>query len=296
MDEDRKKEPGERFNAIISADKEEADAPQELPQPAKPQSQKPTPSSLLNQLPRGRSPEQEPPRVDKKAVTPKSERPASSGFPRGLFKSKQPAQKTEFVAVNQQDMPRREKFLRALWTLTSVISMIVNIVVIIVVVVAFWAYRNIKLPEGLDVTLVNKLLSGLYTNFEKLDRATIDTVIPVDAQIPLDITVPVQKNTQITLAETVNIPNAQVVINTGGLNINSAARVTLPAGTPLMVNLNFDLSVQDTIPVHLDVPVKIPMAETGLHEPFVGLQEVVEPLYCFVDPNASNLDGQVICR
>ena len=159
----------------------------------------------------------------------------------------------------------------------------------------FWAYRDIKLPEGVDITMVNKLLSGLYSNFEKMDRATIETVIPVDAQIPLDITVPVQTTTQITLSETVNIPNAQVVINTGGLNINSTARVTLPAGTPLTVNLNFDLPVQDTIPIHLEVPVKIPMASTELHEPFVGLQDVVRPLYCLVEPNATSLDEQPIC-
>jgi hypothetical protein len=174
--------------------------------------------------------------------------------------------------------------------------MTVNIVAIIVIIVLFWAYRSIKVPESIDVTMVNKLLSGLYSNFEKLDRATIRTTIPVDAQIPLDISVPVQTTTQITLADTVVIPNAQVVINTGGLNINSNARVTLPAGTPLNVNLNFDLPVQTSIPVHLEVPVNIPMAETELHEPFVGLQDVVQPLYCLVDPNATNLDVQLICR
>jgi hypothetical protein len=297
MDKDRKKEPGERFNAIISADKEEVETPSELQQPAKSQSPKPPPSSLLNQLPRGKPSAQEPPQVDKKTATPEPETPASSGFQDGLFNSKQPARQTEIVVANQQNIPRREKFLRALWTLTSVISMIVNIVVIIVVVVAFWAYRDIKLPEGLDISLANKLLSGLYTNFEKLDHATIDTSIAVDAPIPLDLNVPVQKTTQITLAEAVNIPNAQVVINTGGLNINSTARVTLPAGTPLMVNLDFDLPVQDTIDVHLDVPVKIPMADTELHEPFVGLQEVVKPLYCLVEPAAtSSITGNPVCK
>jgi hypothetical protein len=211
----------------------------------------------------------------------------------------QPVQQTSTQVVNSQttqDMPRGEKLLRALWTMTSLISMVVNVVVIIVLIILLWAYRDIKLPEGVDITMVNELLSGLYSNFEKMDRATIETVIPVDAQIPLDITVPVQTTTQITLSETVSIPNAQVVINTGGLNINSTARVTLPAGTPLMVNLNFDLPVRDTIPVHLEVPVNIPMADTELHEPFVGLQDVVRPLQCLVDPNATNLDAQLICR
>jgi hypothetical protein len=139
------------------------------------------------------------------------------------------------------------------------------------------------------------LIGGLHTNFEKLDRATIKTVIPVDAQVPLDIIVPVETTTQITLAERVDIPNAQVQITTGGVAINSNARVTLPAGTPLVVNLDFDLPVKATIPVHLDVPVNIPMAQTELHVPFVGLQEVIRPLYCLVESDAADLDGKPLC-
>jgi hypothetical protein len=266
-----------------------------MQQPEKPQSATPPPS-LLDKLPRGKPLVQEPSQVDGAETASKPGTPDSSGSRGKLPQGKQPARQVEKSADTSQGMPRLERFLRALWTIASVISMIFSIVVIVVFMVAYWAYRDIKLPEGLDITLANQLLSGLYSNFEKMDRATIETVIPVDAQIPLDITVPVQTTTQITLSNAVNIPNAQVVINTGGLNINSNARVTLPAGTPLTVNLNFDLPVRDTIPVHLDVPVKIPMADTELHEPFVGLQEVVEPLYCLVEPGATNLDGQVICR
>jgi hypothetical protein len=297
MDEDRNNEPGERLKNILAADKEDENASlKSLPQTQSP----------LEKLPRLKPVEQMPPQVDVKGDMPKPAMPVSPANLGNLPTSKQPVQsvqqpvqqtsKQAATSQTTQDMPRQEKLLRALWTMTSLISMAVNVVAIIVIIVMIWAYRDIKLPEEINITMVNKLLSGLYSNFEKMDRATIETVIPVDAQIPLDIIVPVQTTTQITLSETVNIPNAQVVINTGGLNINSTARVTLPAGTPLTVNLNFDLPVQDTIPVHLDVPVKIPMAETELHEPFVGLQDVVQPLYCLVDPSASNLDGQVICR
>ena len=293
MDEDRNQEPRERLRSILSSNDEEISA---QPQPkSQPQSQ---PQSPLAQLPHLERPVEVSPPAGTKTVS----KPKATVLPvvkSKLPQSKQPAQQTITQAVaskSKQDMPRLEKFLRALWTLASLISMIVNIVVIIVIIVAFWAYRDIKLPEGVDVTMLNKLLGGLYSNFEKLDRATIRTTIPVDAQIPLDISVPVQTTTQITLADSVVIPNAQVVINTGGLNINSNARVTLPAGTPLNVNLNFDLPVQTSIPIHLDVPVNIPMAETELHEPFVGLQDVVQPVYCLVDPNATSLDAKLICR
>ncbi len=308
MDEDRNQEPRERLRNILSSKDEEASLQPELEPGSQSQAQSnvepQTPKqSPMAQLPRlkqsGQAPPSTPQPATARAATSKPKAQALPAATGKLPQSEQPDQQTVTQEHNPQitqDVPRREKFLRALWTLASLISMIFNVVVVIVVVVAFWAYRDIKLPEGVDITMLNKLLGGLYSNFEKLDRATIQTVIPVDAQIPLDISVPVQTTTQITLADSVVIPNAQVVINTGGLNINSNASVTLPAGTPLSVNLNFNLPVQTSIPVHLDVPVNIPMTETELHEPFVGLQDVVQPLYCMVDPNASNLDGQLICR
>lgn len=299
MDEESNQEPRDRFRNILSSPGKELELPPELEMQPQPKSQA---QSLFDKLPRLKPSAQEPPPDDAEETSFESKPPASRKL-FGKLPRRKPAvqaepktpQEPEKVA-KPQSVRRREKYLRAFWTLTSLISMTINIVAIIVIVILIWAYRSIKVPESINITMATNLLHGLYSNFEKLDRATIQTTIPVDAQIPLDISVPVQNTTQITLSETVVIPNAQVVINTGGLNINSSARVTLPAGTPLTVNLNFNLPVQTSIPVHLDVPVNIPMAETELHDPFVGLQNVVQPLYCLVDQNATNLDAQLICQ
>ena len=179
------------------------------------------------------------------------------------------------------------------WTITGCLSLIVN-VVLIAILLGVWPFLGVL--QSTAGGIGSGIIGGLYSNFEKMDRATIKTVIPVKADVPLNITVPVQTTTRITLAEAAEIPNARVVITTGSVNINSNASVTLPAGTPLTVTLNFDLPVQDTIPVVIDVPVEIPMAATELHEPFVGLQDVIRPLYCFVNKDAKNLDGQPICK
>ena len=303
MEEDRNQEPGERLRKILDSDENELNPQSEpglepqIPEQSRSQPQTPV-RSPLEQLPRRKPPAGVLTPATKGTVAPEPKATASPVISK-LPQNEKPAKQTATLVANlqaKQSMPRLEKFLRALWTIASLISMAVTIVVIILTVVMFRAYRDIKLPEGVDITMANKFLGGLYANFEKLDRATIRATIPVDAQIPLDISVPVQTTTQITLAESVAIPNAQVVINTGGLNINSNARVTLPAGTPLSVNLNFNLPVQTSIPVHLDVPVVIPMTDTELHEPFVGLQDVVQPIFCLVNPNATNLDAQLICR
>lgn len=190
-------------------------------------------------------------------------------------------------------MPRF-KFLPAFWTIASIMSVTVNIVLLIALLLALQTLNSFPTIPAIANDQVAGLLGGLYTNFVKMDQATIASTIPVDAVIPLNIVVPVQATTRITLAESVVIPNAHVRINTGALNINADAVVTLPANTPLMVNLDFPLNVQNSIPIHLDVPVNIPLNQTELHEPFVGLQKVVEPWYCLVEPDAS-INGLLVC-
>ena len=177
----------------------------------------------------------------------------------------------------------RYQFLPAFWTIASVISLTVNLVLIVILLITL---QMLSAIQGTADNQISGLLGGLYTNFVKMDQATIAANIPVDATIPLNIVVPVQATTRITLAESAVIPNAHVRINTGAVNINANAVVTLPANTPLVVNLDFPLTVQNNIPVHLDVPVNIPLNQTQIHEQFVGLQEVVEPWYCLVEPNA----------
>ena len=140
----------------------------------------------------------------------------------------------------------------------------------------------------------SSLIGGLYTNFVKMDEATIAANIPVDATIPLNINVPVTitgATADIKLISPAVIQNAHVLISEGGVNINANATVTLPKDTQLTVEINtigtpFNLPVQAEIPVSLNVPVNIPLKNTELHEPFTGLQQVVRPLYCLVEPNA----------
>jgi len=195
------------------------------------------------------------------------------------------------ASASPEPRGRRFQFLPAFWTIASLMSITVNIILIVILLIVFQMLGVIQITAN---DKISGLLGGLYTNFVKMDQATIASTIAVDAVIPLNITVPVQTTTQITLAQSATIPNAHVRINTGAVNIDADATVTLPANTPLTVNLNFELPVQNSIPVHLDVPVNIPLKQTQLHEPFVGLQKVVEPWYCLVEPNAT-VNGLQVC-
>lgn len=200
-------------------------------------------------------------------------------------------------AAAPEELPTRPRFALhfgpAFWTITGLLSLLVNGVLIALILYLLTSASMLQLNAG--QAGIN-ILSGLYTNFEKMDRASITSTIPVEAQIPLALNVPIQQTTRITLASDATIQNARVRIATSTLNIDAPAEVILPAGTTLEVALAFNVQVQDNVPVHLEVPVNIPLSQTQLHEPFTGLQQVVQPWYCLIQPAALNLDGQPVCR
>ena len=194
---------------------------------------------------------------------------------------------------------RKEKSLRTLWTITALISMTVNLVVIVLLAAVLYLYSqnasSIVIPEGIDADTPVNFLGGLYDNFQKMDEAHIKTDIVVEDTIPVQFDLTLNQPTVVTLTEAVTIYGAYVEINTGALNISAPAVVTLPEGLDLPILLDLVVPVDTTIPVKLDVAVDIPLAKTDLHEPFVGLQEVVQPLYCLIAPDAISIHGDAIC-
>jgi hypothetical protein len=177
-------------------------------------------------------------------------------------------------------------FFPVFWTIASALSLTINVILCLFIL----GLLSARGPITQAVTgQSSSVLGGLYGNFLKMDQATIRSNIPVDANIPLNIMVPVQTRTTIMLSEATQIRSPRVLIRTGGLTLDAPALVTLPKGQPLVVDLNFMLPVQTSVPVHLDVPVNIPLRDTELHQPFVGLQEVVRPWYCLFLPKSDDL-------
>lgn len=174
------------------------------------------------------------------------------------------------------------KFLPAFWTIASTMSFAVNIVLLIVLAIVLQNLRTI----GVTATaLPDHLLGGLYTNFVKMDEAHIRTNIPVRKEIPVNFSLNVSGPTSVKLSEDVTITGASVTVFTGGLNItNARANIVLPKDTILPIIIeNLVVPVDQTVLAELDVAVDIPLNQTELHEPFVGLQEVVKPFYCMLN-------------
>jgi hypothetical protein len=184
---------------------------------------------------------------------------------------------------------RRSGFLPVFWTIASILSLTVNVLLIIVLVLIFWMGGRVGGIQSFAMGQASGLLGGLYDNFVKMDQANIRTNIHVEKEIPVQFSLSVSGPANVTLSRSVEIRGARVWVQTGGLTITDAnATIVLPAGVVLPINIdNLAVPVDQKVPAVLDVPVDIPLNQTELHEPFVGLRKVVEPWYCLIQPSAT---------
>jgi len=184
----------------------------------------------------------------------------------------------------------------AFWTITGTLSLAINLVLVVILVTL--GRELFALKELLS----GQLIGGLHENFVAMDNATIETTVLVDQTIvvedvilvhdtiPVVFELDISQRTTVRLVEDTEITDALVNLNTPSLAIfNAPTDILLPADTLLPIRLNLTVPVSQTVPisltvpVHLEVPisltvpVSIPLNETELHEPFVGLQNVVSP-------------------
>ena len=177
----------------------------------------------------------------------------------------------------------------AFWTIASLISLSVNLILIVALILLGKELFSIK------ALVSNQLIGGLYQNFIKMDQARITTTVEVNDTIPVVFDLPVQTDTVVVLTQPTRIKGANVNLSTGGLSIRAPANIVLPAGTELPVALNIVVPVNTTVPVKLTVPVDIPLQQTELHEPFVGLQDVVAPYYDLLSSPPDSWQDTPLC-
>ncbi len=182
------------------------------------------------------------------------------------------------------------RFMPAFWTLASILSLIVNVILIVIILVLATQLFNLKKLVG------DELIGGLHSNFVKMDQASIVTTITVSDTILVNDTIPVvfdlplHQNTEVVLTKDAPIKQATVYLNGAAVPTD----IILKRGTALnialdmVVPVNQTIPVQLTVPVQLKVPVNIPLEQTELHEPFVGLRNVVQPYKNMLDPLPSS--------
>lgn len=266
-----KDEQTARFRAILDGDEEDKPAPASG-----------STGSIMDRLPRAAkpaSPPSDPPRQPPAAPAPKVAARSEAGVSR---------------------KSRAERVASAYWTVTGTMSLIVDAILVAVIIILLWQVRKLNLQldmlQGLP-SMPLETVKGLYDNFEKMNTAHIVTTIPYSTEIPVQFDIQINQQTEVVLSRDTPINGARVTLSTGGLEISNApANIILPAGTPLPITLTLTIPVDKRVPVVLNVPVDINLANTDLGAPFTGLMDVLEPLYCLLDPAAVDSLGVSICE
>ncbi|MDY7041133.1 MAG: hypothetical protein SVX38_09745 [Chloroflexota bacterium] len=173
-------------------------------------------------------------------------------------------------------MNRAETFWLALEKFALFFSFVVNLILVVVVLALVIVLIRFEPTIKNDVAM--KLMGDLNTGIDLLGSATITRTIYIEDSIPISFTLPIERDTVVTLNENVPLTaRTTVVLPAGGGQLNATVSLNLPKGMPLPVHLTMDVPVSQTVPVVMDVPVEIPLQETDLNKVVVHFQEMLAP-------------------
>ncbi len=190
------------------------------------------------------------------------------------------------------------KFFPAFWTVACIFSLLVNI--ILVGLLVSFGHHFFELKSVVADGLVKETSNSLAM----LDQAHIVINVPVETTVrwqdtlPVVFDIPINQNTQLSLAEETNIKGAQIYLN----NTAVTTDLTLPAGTPLQANIDLTIPVSTSVPVDisvpvsLQVPVDIAIDKTDLHQSIVGLQEAIKPYQSVMGTTLNSPQELLACK
>ncbi len=189
------------------------------------------------------------------------------------------------------------KYLPAFWTVACIVSLLVNAILIAILISFGHNFFSMK------AAVADGLVNGTADNLALMDKAHIITSVPVQTDIrlqkdlPVVFDLPISQNTQLTLVQDTRIPGAFIYLNNTAVETD----LTLPAHTPIQVNMNMSVPVDVTVPlsmtvpVALQVPLDIAVDQTDLHQSIVGLQGVLEPYKALLETSYNSPGDFPLC-
>ncbi len=178
--------------------------------------------------------------------------------------------------------------LPRLWKAMIITSFVVNMILMAVLIGAGYFFLRWK-SEIASTTVgvqgfAHDNVAELRDVVQQLQAAHIKTTIQLNQPLPLKglgVVVPLHQEPTVTLVDAVplNLEGADIDLGAGNRLRAQNISLVLPAGTPLKIKLDMQIPLDDvTIPIKLDVPVDIAMANTELAPQFRRLGNVVDRL------------------
>ncbi len=107
------------------------------------------------------------------------------------------------------------------------------------------------------ITVIDNLESQTFTT-----TVVVDNQLAVDTSIPVKETIPIQINQTLPIDTTVTVPvNAGLL---GQLTLQVPIKAQIPVEIKQDVTIDQPFRVKTSVPLHLEVPVKIRLADTEL--------------------------------
>lgn len=113
--------------------------------------------------------------------------------------------------------------------------------------------------------LARAQVADLAAQVGEAQNDVIEANFPVSQQVPIRATIPVNKQLTVPVSTTVNI-NDSVNVPLAGFDFAVPIRASVPINTTVPITIDQTVDVSTTVALDLDVPVRIPIAETSLKD------------------------------
>lgn len=159
-----------------------------------------------------------------------------------------------------------------LWILV-IASLVLNLVTLRQLVLARRAARQAVADATATVANLQEL--------QITHSVIIDQDVPIDVVVPLDETVSIPINTTIPVDTVVTVPVEAGVLGTFPVEIPILA--TIPVDLEVDVPLEQNLIIQTDVPLHLEIPIEIDIAETPLRDSLAAARIALERIAAQLD-------------
>lgn len=112
------------------------------------------------------------------------------------------------------------------------------------------------------------VLAGARTTVAAIGDETLSYTFEVNREIPIAASVPISKSVIVPIRATIPVSTVVIIpVNAGILgtfDLDVPIRTMIPINLDVTVPISETVEIATTVPVDLDVPIRIPIAETPL--------------------------------
>jgi hypothetical protein len=142
-----------------------------------------------------------------------------------------------------------------LWVIT-ILSLLFNVVV----------FRQLVIAKQVGQQAIGDAIAtvGNLQNTTLTYTAVIDDTIPLNADLGLDESIPVPINETLPINASINVPVQMGPFGT--YNVTLPISGSVPVNTTLQIVIDQPIHVDTTVPVHLEVPIRLAVKDTPLSD------------------------------